>query len=372
LNTLPWLLDVVENGVRLPFERKPPRMILQNTKNVLEADMVPVIRGIISEYIEAGFVQQVDWVPYCILPLQVKVTGIKTALIYDMSPLNVFIEKSKFTLEGWEIMFEYCKGKQYAVKFDLKKYYHEIDIHKDFRTYFGFKYQMQDGADLVTFVWNTMPYGYTRSPYIARCLMKPLIAKWRKMGMKMVVFYDDGMAVDDDFEKLHLHASIMHSDLINAGLVPGVGKCIWSPVQAVDWNGLSFDFKKGGISILPHRIEKTLGNISNLIEQWPKVTYRQIARLEGQIISMNPVFNGVEQLRSRMLQTFVNIRHYKNKSWEAYIQADYEPLFDLALAEMKRLQNMLADANFRPFREATPSALAWVDASEVAVAGIAV
>jgi hypothetical protein len=68
--------------------------------------------------------------------------------------------------------------------------------------------------------------------------------KW-EMGMQVVVFYDDGMAVDDDFEKLHLHASIMHSDLINAGLVPGVGKCIWSPVQAVDWNGLSFNLKKG-------------------------------------------------------------------------------------------------------------------------------
>jgi len=27
--------------------------------------------------------------------------------------------------------------------------------------------------------------------------MKPLVARWRKLGCKIVVFYDDGMAVAD-------------------------------------------------------------------------------------------------------------------------------------------------------------------------------
>jgi hypothetical protein len=86
---------------------------------------------------------------------------------------------------------------------------------------------------------------------------------------------------------------------------------------------------------------------------------------------MNPVFNGTEQLRSRMLQTFINIRHYKNKSWEAPIQAGYEPLFQLALTELKKLKFMIENNNFRPFREASPGAIAWVDASEVALAALA-
>jgi hypothetical protein len=119
LNTPPWLLDIIKNGIKLPFERKPPRMLLQNSKTVLETDMVPVIRTIINEYIEAGFVEKIKWVPYCVLLLQVKVTSSKTALIYDMSPLNIFIEKSKFKLEGWEEMFDYCFNANFAIKFDL-------------------------------------------------------------------------------------------------------------------------------------------------------------------------------------------------------------------------------------------------------------
>ena len=58
-------------------------------------------------------------------------------------------------------------------------------------------YQMEEGKPNTYFVWATMPYGYTRAPYIAKSLMKPLVARWRKLGCKIVVFYDDGMAVAD-------------------------------------------------------------------------------------------------------------------------------------------------------------------------------
>jgi hypothetical protein len=68
-------------------------MILQNAKTVGQPEMVLVIRQILTEYLEFGFVEKVNEVPYCVLPLQVKQTGEKTALIYDMSPLNCYVEK---------------------------------------------------------------------------------------------------------------------------------------------------------------------------------------------------------------------------------------------------------------------------------------
>jgi hypothetical protein len=127
-----------------------------------------------------------------------------------MSPLNLFIEKSKFKLEGWEEMFDYCLNANFAIKFDLKKYYHAIDINQEFQKYFGFMYQMQDNEDPCTFIWKTMPYGYTRAPFIARALMKPLISKWRKNGVQIVVFYDDGMAVSKDYNSLLQASHIIH------------------------------------------------------------------------------------------------------------------------------------------------------------------
>ena len=52
-------------------------------------------------------------------------------------------------------MLDYAKEATVGIKFDLKKFYHEIDIAPQFQTF----------------------------------------AKWRKLGAHVIVFYDDGMAV---------------------------------------------------------------------------------------------------------------------------------------------------------------------------------
>jgi len=243
LTHLPWLLEVIEVGISIPFEKEPPCIMLPNNKTAVEPDMVPWVRDTIKEYLRYGFIRELDTVPYCTMPLQVKDTGGKRALIYDMSVLNDFVKKNKFKLEGWQEMFNFAAPEQFAVKFDLKKFYHEMDIKMDQQKYFGFMYQMEDGQDHQYFCWATVPYGYTRAPYIAKSLMKPLVDTWRRMGIKIVVFYDDSMAVGRDERRLKTAALQIQCDLLRAGLVPGVGKCVWNPQRQVAWNGLVFNFQ---------------------------------------------------------------------------------------------------------------------------------
>jgi hypothetical protein len=121
-------------------------------------------------------------------------------------------------------------------------------LNVDERKYFGFMFPLLEGGDPDMFVWKTMPYGYTRAPFLARNLMKPLIAKWHGMNTKIVVFYDDGMAVHENFDALKEISLQIQTDLINAGLIPGVNKCIWTPVPKVDWNGLEFDLEHKTLS----------------------------------------------------------------------------------------------------------------------------
>jgi len=372
LNPPPWLFDLIEQGVKIPFEKKPPRIILPNNKSAVMPDMVPWVVGTLKEYLAYGFIEKVDEIPYCISPLQVKDTGGKTALIFDMSLLNEYIEKAKFKLEGWEEMFEYSKRSEWGIKFDLKKFYHEIDIHPAFQTYFGFMYKLSPNEPAQYFVWKTLPYGYTRAPYIAKMLMKPLVCKWRRLGAMAVVFYDDGMIVAKSREDLRVLSIEIQCDLLQAGLVPGVSKCIWSPAQQIDWNGLRFNFEKKIIGILPKRIEITLEHIDFLLTNWPTVSYRHVAKIVGQIGSMHPVFENLAYLRSRMLQTFVNIRHYRESDWNANIVSDYYPLFAAAYGELIFWKDWLVSHNERGFWAKKPTCIAWTDASDFAVGGFAV
>jgi hypothetical protein len=124
--------------------------------------------------------------------------------------------------------------------------------------------------------------------------------------------------------------------------------------------------------ILPKRIELTLEHIDFLLKNWPNVSYRHVAKIVGQIGSMHPVFENLAYLRSRMLQTFVNIRHYRESDWNANIVSDYHPLFAAAYGELCFWKEWLVLHNERCFWAKKPTCIAWTDASDFAVGGFAV
>ena len=99
-------------------------------------------------------------------------------------------------------------------------------------SFFGFSYVLE--GKLTYFVWNVMPYGYTKAPYIAKHLIKPLLTHWRYMKMQVCVFFDDGMSVSKDKEFLLKSSLQIQCDLVRAGFIPGVQKCKWTPVKKLD------------------------------------------------------------------------------------------------------------------------------------------
>jgi hypothetical protein len=117
--------------------------------------------------------------------------------------------------------------------------------------------------------------------------------------------------------------------------VPGVNKCIWDPKTMIEWNGLKFNFDEKYLSIMDHRVEKTIDSVYRLLQKWPDVSYRDTARCVGSLVSMKPVFLGTVQIKTRMLQTIVNIRNYESKRWDEKIKVSYAPLTIEAKLELK-------------------------------------
>jgi Reverse transcriptase (RNA-dependent DNA polymerase) len=365
-----WLVELIRFGVKIPFISKPPRIFLPNNKSVMVPDIVPWVRDTLKEYLAFGFVEQVNFIPHCVMPLQLKDNGTKKSLIYDMTRLNEYVHKSSFKLESWPEMLDYCTaGAEYAIKFDLKKFYHQIKLHPEETTYYGFTYKMTDTGKPTYFIWKTLPYGYTRAPFIARSLMKPLIAKWRRLGGQVIVFYDDGMAVGKRKDDLLSLAVQMQVDLLNAGLVPGIEKCTWLPAQYIEWNGLAFDFRSRQIHILQKRIKKCTELIVHSLEVFPSITYRHVSCIVGSIISMAAVFEGLPQIHTRNLQTFTNLRHFYVRPWDNLIQAEYSGLYTGVYQELLFWKNLLRDRNCRMFTPQPPQWIAWTDASDFALGG---
>ncbi len=368
MGTPEWVLNIVDKGFKIPFLRKPPRMFFQNNKSALTSENKSWVLQQLEEFENAGFIKRVDYMPYCVLPLQVKESSTKKSLIHDESPLNAYVDKSKFKIEGWDVMFEYSVNSEYAIKYDLKKYYYHIKIHDDYQKYFGFSFEIN--GKVINFIWTCLPYGYTLGPLIARHIMKPLVTFWRSLKIKNACFFDDGMACDRNFEFLKRAGLQMHCDLIRAGLIPGLEKCTWHPTKLIDWNGLTFDFNRKCLSIKTDRIFILKNLLNTFLRKWPNVSYRDISKLTGTLNSMYPVLNGLEQLYTRQLQTFINIRHFKDINWDRQIDTDTPILYSLCLKEIVFWVKHLELVNFRHFRPSIPTRLGWVDASSFASGGL--
>ena len=86
---------------------------------------------------------------------------------------------------------------------------------------------------------------------------------------------------------------------------------------------------------------------------------------------MHPVFKELAYLRTHMLQTFVNIRHYRDVDWNGRIVSDYAPLFAAAFGELCFWKLRIIFKNERLFHERKASCVAWTDTSDFAVGGFA-
>ena len=363
-----WLLDIIKNGFKVPFLRKPPKILLPNNKSALTKENVPWVLSKITEFEKSGFIERVDSPPHCVLPLQVKDGVSKKSLIHDESPLNIYVEKSSFKIEGWETMFEYAVDSNYGIKYDLKKYYFHIQINKNYRKYFGFSFIIE--GKTVYYRWLVLPFGYTLGPLIARHIMKPLVTHWRLLNIKNCCFFDDGLALDSSFEFLQKASLQIHCDLIRAGLIPGIEKCSWIPTPTIEWIGFEWNLKTKSLSIKNERviIFKTL--LKKFIVLWPNVTFRDISKITGILNSMYPVLIGTEQLFARNLQTFVNIRHFHDYNWDDKIHTDQQNLFTQCIKELEFWLENFDSLNYRNFTPKVPTMLGWVDASAFATGGV--
>jgi hypothetical protein len=126
------------------------------------------------------------------------------------------------------------------------------------------------------------------------------------------------------------------------------------------------------VSILPLRIQHFTEHASLILSKWPDITNRDLARVIGRIISLSPVFDGITQIKTKMCQTFLNIRHYRNLDWDAKIYADFGPLYADALDEIKFWLTHVATHNLKYFLQQPVTISCWTDASAHAIAGLAI
>ncbi len=92
-----FILSVIREGYKIPFEEIPPSFQLRNNCSALRHQSF--VSQEISSHLEDGFVREVEHPPDCIHPLSVAENGQKLRLVLDMSVANPYVKKSYFRIE---------------------------------------------------------------------------------------------------------------------------------------------------------------------------------------------------------------------------------------------------------------------------------
>ena len=107
----------------------------------------------------------------------------------DLRYVNQHLVMHKFKFEGLDLIPSMFKQGDWAFSFDLKSGYHHVDIHESSRAYLGFSWDHG----------NERRYYYFPSVSLLHVvftkLLRPLVKRWRSMGLNMMVYIDDGIGV---------------------------------------------------------------------------------------------------------------------------------------------------------------------------------
>ena len=109
--------------------------------------------------------------------------------------------------------------------FDLKFGYHHVDIHTDCWTYLGLSWSNK------FYMFAVLPFGLSTACYVFTKLLRPLVKRWRSLGLRVIVYIDDGICAAGSHSKCLEYKELVVSDLGKAGFVLNIPKSQLEPLE---------------------------------------------------------------------------------------------------------------------------------------------
>ena len=156
-----------------------------------------VVRKLLGDLEEAGYIEKVNFKPLVISPLSLVPKSIESpGLIHNVKALNRFVKRGPSVkhLEVLHLAKSEFSWKTYFCKLDLSNGYFHLSIGPEDRTYFGFSIDNQ------YFVFNSLCFGYKAAPNFFQAFSQDLVRMFREWGILCKVELDDFLIDADSFE----------------------------------------------------------------------------------------------------------------------------------------------------------------------------
>ena len=315
----PWILDTVMgykiNFVNYPFQEKVPVGTRQNEEERVLIDQE------VRSMKEKGAIQNGNFQGFVSNLFLVEKKGGGQRPVINLRQLNHYIEYKHFKMEGIHVLKDLIQKGDYLVKLDMKDAYFTIPIHKDHQKFLQFQWENQ----LMQF--TCLPFGLACAPRVFTKLLKPVVAFFRRHGIRMIIYLDDMIVMNQCPLSLSQDLSLITHTLVNLGFVINREKSQFEPVQKIEFLGYEVDSQNLLLSLPNSKLKKIKSKCSALLKD-PVTSVRTLASLLGMMVdTMRAV--SVAPLHFRALQRDKNLALSKDKSYESLIHLSPEALSDI-------------------------------------------
>ena len=357
-----WLLKVIREGYCLPFVVLPELKFFHNHKSTsCNADFVS---SEISKLLTSGALVEVNAVDLLVCnPLGVaKNSSGKPRLIVDLRYVNQHLRSPKFKYEDIRTAADLFQQGDWFFKFDYTSGYHHVEIFPAHTKFLGCTW-MVDGSPKF-FKFTVLPFGLSVGPFIFTKIQKALTKHWRKQGIRIFTYLDDGAGADSSFRDAQWVSSVVRQDVRRSGFVANDEKSQWVPVQCGELLGYILNLRAGTFQVPQKRIDAFDQVLRDVIARKFVVSARTVARFTGLLASMSLASGPVVRLWTRSLYRDI----LQASSWDSPMQLSAD-----AQGEVVFWQTSFHNAGYPIWSPSPrPEVLTYSDASDSGWGGFAV
>ena len=169
--------------------------------------------------------------------------------IVNLKGLNKFVEQFHFKMEGVSVMKGMVRKGDYFTKLDLQDAYLTIPIHSDDRKFLQF---MWDGS---LFQFSCLCFGLSSAPWTFTKILKPVVATLRRSGIRIVVYLDDFLILNQSKEGAERDFARVIEILEKCGFLINREKSVGVAAQEREFLGLLINSKELFLSLLPKKVD---------------------------------------------------------------------------------------------------------------------
>ncbi len=235
-----WSLISVDNWVRqsvkgvaldfesIPSQNFPPSAVAMSVEmqNVCDKEVADLLeKHAIVEVLDGswGFLSSLFVIPK-------KSGGFRP--IVNLKPLNKFIQYEHFKMEGLETVKSLVRKGDWLVKLDLKDAYLTVPVLPAHQKFLRFVWRKR------TYQFSCLAFGLCSAPRIFTKLMKVVVGFLRERGLRLVVYLDDLLLLNENEAALKADLKMAVSLLESLGFLINWEKSLCTPTQALEYLGV--------------------------------------------------------------------------------------------------------------------------------------